>query len=244
MKNYYLFLDELHPSNVFKYFCLAGCIIEEEVYDKEIIPYINMIKDEVFGDREVILHEIEIRRAEKAPYSLMRQKKKREKFWALMKELFATPDLFATMGVAIDCADYHKLYNSDYKRDEYFIGLQVIMENFMHFLENKNGIGSILIEARNPKENRRLQNHYHTLKATGTLFYDKNAIQERLATISFPFKSDNNAGIQVADFIPNPLARHTSGKKQKNYTLHHHIMNKLYDGGLGRADRFGLKIIP
>jgi hypothetical protein len=244
MKNYYLFLDEVKPSTQFNHFCLAGCIVEDNVYNNQIIPYICSLKDKVFGSRDVILHEIEIRRAEKQPYMIMNNGAKRAEFWSSMDTLFSIPGLFITIGVAINCTEYYRLYNSNHKCDEYFIGLQIIMENFTNFLEKNNGIGSIMVEARTPKENERLQNHFYTLKATGTLFLDMNAIQKRLSTISFPLKTDNNIGVQLADFIPNPLVRKTGGLRQKNPTLYNHIEHKLYDGGLGLPNRFGLKVIP
>lgn len=244
MKRYYLFLDELKQSDQFNHFCLAGCIIEASVYDDEVIPMVNGIKERVFASKDVILHEIEIRRAKDEPYKLMRNRAKREEFWKEMTALFATKSLFSTVGVAINCTEYHRLYTSDHKCDEYFIGLQILMENFTHFLECVNGVGSIMVESRNHKEDQRLQNHFHTLLANGTLFLDKNAMQKRLSTISFPLKIDNNIGIQLADFIPNPLARKTGGLKQKDPTLYDHIESKLYDGGCGLKHRFGLKVIP
>lgn len=244
MERYYLFLDELKPSTQFNHFCLAGCIIKENDYTNIIIPRINKLKDDVFGNRGVILHEIEIRRAEEMPYKIMRNKKKREEFWNHMNALFSIPNLFTTIGVAINCTEYHRLYNSNHRCDEYFIGLQIILENFTHFLERNNGVGSVVVESRNAKEDEKLQNHFYTLKANGTLFLDKNALQKRLSTISFPLKVDNNIGIQLADFIPNPLARKTGGLPQKKPTLYSHIEQKLYDGGLGLPNRFGLKVIP
>lgn len=244
MKNYYLFLDELKPSTKFNHFCLAGCIIEEEPYIKAVIPYINDLKKAIFGSEGVVLHEIEIRNAQEGSYRVMRHKEKREAFWKGMNDLFSMPEFFTTIGVSINCGEYHRLYCSNHKCDEYFIGLQIIMENFVHFLEKHNGIGSLFVESRNPKEDERLQNHYHTLKATGTLFLDRNAMQKRLGTISFPLKTDNNIGLQIADFIPNPIARATGGLNQKTPTLYLHIVNKLYDGGVGITNRFGLKIIP
>jgi hypothetical protein len=237
-----LFLDELQPNSAFNHFCLAGCIIEKELYTNTVVPYVNKLKKDVFGNENVILHEIEIRRQEVAVYKIPMPK--REEFWRGMDTFFSIPDIFLTIGVAINCAEYHRLYSSDYKCDEYFVGLQIIMENFTHFLEMQDGIGSLFVESRNHKEDERLQNHYHTLKATGTLFLNKNAMQKRLGTISFPLKTDNNIGLQVADFIPNPIARYTGGLQQKSPTLYPHIVNKLYDGGVHLSNRFGLKVIP
>ena len=38
--------------------------------------------------------------------------------------------------------------------------------------------------------------------------------------ISFPLKSDNIIGLQLADFIPNVLARKALGKAQKNFSIY------------------------
>ena len=36
MANYFLFLDELKPNNIYKHFCLGGIFVEEEYYRKEM----------------------------------------------------------------------------------------------------------------------------------------------------------------------------------------------------------------
>ena len=89
----------------------------------------------------------------------------------------------------------------------------------------------------------KLQNLFHMLKATGTLFMKKEVLQDRLGAISFPIKSDNIIGLQLADFIPNVLARKALGKEQKNFSIYNGIENKLYDGKIDRKDKFGFKII-
>ena len=76
MKKYFLFLDESKPNGTnIKHLCLGGVIIEEEIYKKTIIKDINAIKNSVFGNTEVILHESELRAA-KGDYSEMRKAKK------------------------------------------------------------------------------------------------------------------------------------------------------------------------
>jgi hypothetical protein len=244
LATYYLFLDELKSSTKYKYFILAGCIIEYDTYNGIIIPYITDLKKKVFGDETVVLHETEVRYAKNGLYKTMKNADKREEFWNGMQELFSKPDVFHTIGVGIDCNEYKRLYNSQHRCNEYYVGLQIIIENFAHFLELNNAKGAVYIESRNPTEDEKLQNHYHTLKANGTLFIDKNAIQKRLGPISFPLKTDNNIGLQIADFIPNPLARHLCGIPQRKPSLYDHIANKLYDGNAGLSNRFGLKIIP
>ena len=54
---------------------------------------------------------------------------------------------------SIDVSKYKKMY---YNRinDIYDITLQTILENFVHFLTEKNAIGSFYIESRNTNENK------------------------------------------------------------------------------------------
>jgi len=52
---------------------------------------------------------------------------------------------------------------------------------------------------------------------------------------------DNNIGLQLADFIPNPVARHFQGEDQRELNIFTEIKNKSYNGNIDRNDRFGLK---
>ncbi|MEJ6951698.1 DUF3800 domain-containing protein [Natronospora cellulosivora (SeqCode)] len=245
MDIYNLYLDESKANTQMPYFCLGGCIIKKDVYENRIVSRVNSIKREVFSTDEIILHEIDLRRAEKEPYIIMRRKEKRDAFWERMINLFAESDLFYTLGAAVNPFQIKKLYNNhEHVNDDYFIALQIILENFTHFLEYEDAKGAVFIESRNPTEDQRMQNHFHTLKANGTLFLNKNLLQRRLTTISFPLKVDNNIGLQLADFIPNPISRSFAGKKQKSPSLFNHIVNKYYDGNLKMPNRFGLKKIP
>jgi len=54
-------------------------------------------------------------------------------------------------------------------------------------------------------------------------------------------KDDNNIGLQIADFIPNPVSREFSGIKQKSTNLFTEIKNAAYDGNESLSDRFGFK---
>lgn len=73
--------------------------------------------------------------------------------------------------------------------------------------------------------------------------YERVTLQERLSTINFAIKSENIIGLQLADFIPNPLARLALGKSQKPFSILEGIKTKVYDGAVGMKDRFGFKII-
>ena len=243
MSKYFLFLDESNVAPNLKNFCLAGCIIEENTYINFIIPHLNALKNNVFGNTEVILHESEIRIAKEEPYKIMRNPDKRNIFWRDLENSFKMND-FKTIAVAINLNNYKDIYNSKSSNNEYFVALQIILENFVHFLEHNDGQGIIYIEQRNPTEAMALKSHYHTIVANGTLFISKETFQKRILNINFLIKQDNNLGLQLADFIPNSVNRYCSGEKQKTPTIFELIDSKFYDGYVNMKNRFGLKILP
>lgn len=241
-KTYYLFLDESKPNVDINHLCLAGVIIEKDDYEKNIIPAVNSLKNKIFDNTEVILHETEIRNADEVPYRVLRSPAKRNDFWAEMRNIFSSNHI-KTIGAAIDCTEFKRIYQGNYANDPYFIGLQIILENFTHFLEHNNGQGIIYIESRNPTDDTRLRDHYHKIVSSGTLFLNKYAFQRKLSTINFLIKGDNNTGLQLADFVPNPFNRDCNGKKQKEPSLFDLIQSNLYDGHINLNDRFGFKKI-
>lgn len=241
MKEYYLFLDESKPNSNFENFTLGGVAIEKSEYEESLKPAINIIKKECFGDEQVILHEIEIRRKTGVFKGIT--KKQQRTFFEELNNLFFGDIEFYVLSVSVDIDNIDKVYKAEQRNDIYYISLQLLMENFVHFLLENDGVGTIYLETTDAVNNRRLQNLYHLLKATGTVIYKKEILQERLSTINFGIKSENIVGLQLADFIPNPLARSALQKKQKPFSIFEGIQRRLYDGNIGDKGRFGFKIL-
>lgn len=240
MKEYYLFLDESKPNTNFRNFTLGGVVIEKNVYENTIKPEILRIKREIFGNDDVILHEIDIRKKQ-GQYATV-TKDQQEDFFAKLENLFMSSEIIV-LAVSINIDELDILYGENDRNDIYYIALQLLMENYTHFLIANDGTGELYLESTDAVNNSKLQNLFHMLKATGTLFVKKEVLQNRLGAISFPPKSDNIIGLQLADFIPNVLARKALGKNQKPFSIYNGIENKLYDGKINRKDRFGFKII-
>lgn len=241
-KTYYLFLDETVPNAGLPAFCLAGCIVEETAYQRTLVPAVQQLKDDVFGT-QVVLHEVEIRKKQ-YPYRALNNPAKWDRFWNGMSSIMEQPGLLHVLGAAIRVNDYQKYYPDSVRADQYLVAFQIILENFAHFLERADGKGLMFLESRNPTEDKKVQHLFHTIKVNGTLFLQSAVLQDRLATISFPLKSDNNIGLQIADFIPNSVARFAVEKDQKSPTLLPQIRNTRYDGHVGLPERFGIKIMP
>ena len=74
-------------------FSLGGCAIEKQLYGNKICPFIKKMKEEIFDDEDIILHETEIRSASKEIYKPMRKKEVRDKFWKYMGDVFDPNDI-------------------------------------------------------------------------------------------------------------------------------------------------------
>ena len=241
MANYFLFLDELKPNDKYKHFCLGGIFVEEEYYRSRICKYVKDFKYTIFRTHNIVLHESELN-SNKGKFRLLKDDKINKKFWGYLHKLFDNYD-FKTMCV---CVDYNKFISTyptkgSIVNSEYYVALQIILENFVHFLNSVDGIGCVYIESRGLEPDYELQKQYELIKEQGTLFITPEVFQKRLKAISFPLKIDNSIGLQIADFIPNSIARDFSDIEQKEYSLHDKIVNKSYDGNSELHERFGIK---
>lgn len=213
MREYFLFLDESKNTPPSTFFALGGLAIEKTEYQEKVCPFIRIMKKTVFDDEDIILHETELRTAKKGNYKIMRRVEKRTLFWQEMARLFDENDITVFTAV-INPTEFKQTYNSRYLHDEYFVCLEIIMENFAHFLEKENAVGTIYLESQNPKSDNRLSNHFYQLIKRGTRHLNNHALREKITGINFYQKADMNIGLQIADFIPNTLkkyARSASG---------------------------------
>ena len=242
MKEYILFLDESKNTPPSVHFCLGGCAIEKEYYNNTILPFVANMKKEIFGDENIILHETELRAVKRTEYAVLRNKDKRELFWNRMAELFNNHNI-TVFSAVINPEKHRSLYNSKYLNDEYSICLEIVLEQYAHFLEKNNAIGSVCIESQNTKADNRLNNHYQRLVKRGTRNLNNIALHKHIGTLSFYMKTDLNVGLQIADFIPNTLKKYAHSIAQKNPSIEGSIVGKLYDGHINAPTEFGVKIV-
>ncbi len=241
MKNeYFLFLDESKPNTNTDTFCLGGFIIEKNEYENTLIPAVNRIKKEVFNTEDIIFHLYDIKKAV-VPFNIFKDSTIRNKFWIDIKKVINDSNI-KVLGVCIDCKQYRTMYADGNLNDEYAITMQIIIENFVHFLIKNNGRGVIYAESRQENENYTLLNHYYEVLTKGTLYFNRTALQKYLTIIQFPPKSENNVGLQIADFIPGSLSRLSTGRRD-DYNLGALFSTKLYDGGINMNERYGFKCL-
>ncbi|KRN74142.1 DUF3800 domain-containing protein [Carnobacterium maltaromaticum] len=239
-EEYYLFLDESKPNGMnINHLCLAGIVVSKDNYENNIISKIETLKTEIFSTSSIVLHETEIRKT-RNNFRVLSNPEVRTQFWEKMENIFL--DDVVTIGAAVNYETLENYYNANSLKNKYFMVLQIVLENFVHFLECNNAKGHIYIESTDIKSDMELRNVYHDIIANGTLFYTKNVFQDRLLNINFLNKADNNAGLQIADFVPGTLNRKANGLSERE--LNTIIVSKLYDGTHTLTERFGFKVIP
>jgi len=257
MAEYYLYLDEStthNPGFVNPVFCLAGIIVQKD--DLHLVQQgLDNIKKLIWHDlptpANLILHEKEVREAQnrmfnkssiKPHYLRFRSNKYSRMLYSQLDALLKVIPC-KIMGAVIqrDSLDQH--FQRDIQSDYYLSAMQIVLENFCQFLINVGGVGHIILESRDHQD-KQVRLRYNHIKAMGSMFVNPYAMQTLLKDIDFPNKTDNIAGLQIADFVPNPFARNTLGNKQPQFNIYQALRPLRYDGGLRKFDRFGIKIMP
>lgn len=143
--------------------------------------------------------------------------------------------------------------------DKYNIALQKVIENYTHYLSMNDGYGDVVYEARNSKgENSakspdcKLVNDYHKIQANnkGIVYTDSAAVQSRNRTISVFDKTDNLAGLQIADFIAYNVIRLENCNVDEQRTDFMKQIHRLsYNGGHRIEDKdqrffWGMRVLP
>lgn len=261
MNSYTLYLDESETNknhNVHAY-SIGGIIVEDNYHDTVLAPRIAQVKQIIWSDikdyEKIILHEKEVKDATEHRVDKANVKPEYLRFYnntnnctKLYKELDYTlrsSDLYTLGCVAVE----EKLENnfpSNLSNDYSAICMQIIIENFCHFLYHKNAIGNIKYESRENSQNIAMSQHFHQIKAIGTMYVNSRSIQKYIRNIDFPSKQENIAGLQLADFIPNQIAKKSINKKiyanAKDFNAN--IYRKTYDGTCGNKNRFGIRTLP
>ena len=236
-EQYTLYLDE-SETHTFNpaigggenyHFCMAGVIAKKDDSSRleaGIRQLKNIVWSELPNPQEIILHQMRILEAEKGrldikkypEYSKFRKKEERVRFYRELKKIFVLNDI-TIIGSSIS-------------------------EAYCHFLCTKDGIGNVIYEYRELIGNEKLRDRYYHMKLMGSMYMAKATAETRLLGLDFADKNDNIAGLQLADFVPNPFARDHAGLNQSRPNIWGTLRYFRYDGGIGQPDRFGVKYMP
>ncbi|NWF89567.1 MAG: DUF3800 domain-containing protein [Ignavibacteriaceae bacterium] len=243
--NYYLFLDESGDhglSNVddnFPIFVLSGILINQN--DLAALEQLMLqIKNQFWSNKKVILHSRDIRKCEKEFVVLFDDKIKKE-FYGQINNLISNSN-YEIISSAIDKNKYIKRYGrlSD---DVYEIALSFIIERSIFSLDDKKESDkrlNIIIERRGKKEDNKLSDHFQRLYSRGTGYVSPARLKAYQINITFEAKSSDIAGLQLADLIAYPIARHVLDPNRANPAFDI-FTTKFYSK---KGEIYGLKVFP
>ena len=106
--------------------------------------------------------------------------------------------------------------------------------------------GKIVAESRNSVLDNQLEIAYLTARVEGTNKVQPAELKLKLeSSISFKEKSDNIAGLQIADMVASPIARHYLNKKERigHQLSYGSVFSKLRAIN-GRWQNIGITVLP
>jgi len=210
-----MFIDEsghhnLNPQTIdpkYPIFVLCGCIFDEEQYE-EVVKKLNQLKIEFFGTDKIIFHTLEMTRPSKYKQNkfakLIVAEFRREFYKALNK--FLEEIDFVLVSCTIKKSAHLEKYGAA-ALDPYLLSFNILLDEFIADLRGGEK-GKIIAEKRNDNLDNQLELAWLNLKINGTENIKGSDIKEKIETLSMIPKSANEAGLQIADLVANPIGRH------------------------------------
>ena len=240
-ERHFVFGDEsgtadLRDDPYFPVFAVAMCVFEEGAYRDAAVPMFEDLKLRHFGRRDAPLHERDIRRREGIFASLDGEQGRRAFAEDLTEVLRAAP--FKIAAVVIDKRSRSRLPLHLF--DLYSFCVNVGLERIQRHLQL---IGAddqprrIIFESRGKREDRDLTEEIAAFQRVAHRSLDIEA------EIEFETKEARLIGLEVADLVAYPIARHVIERPQLNLpfdVLEDHFLK----GPNGSRDGWGLTAIP
>ncbi len=189
-----------------RFLSLTGVIIELDHVRDSIHPNLEALKARFFRthpDDPVVLHRKEMINAD-PPFESLLDIQTRQLFDQEILNLLDKWN-YTVVTVCIDKKRHSESYKT-WQYDPYHYCLEVIIERYVFFLERKMQRGDILAESRGGREDMRLKLSFERLWNGGTHYLQSNRIQSVLTSrqLKIKPKSNNIAGLQLADLIAHP----------------------------------------
>ena len=240
-----MFLDESGDHNLavidpqYPVFVLAGVIVEQDYAEGELEQWLAAFKQALFGRTDVILHTADITRNRNG-FERMKERAFRRSFFQRLNDLVSSLD-FKVVACAIK-KDEHLARYGVAALDPYMLSLHVLVERFCFEIGNVPAGGLIVAERRNPTLDHQLELAFLNLKIQGTDYVRAVEIEQKIPSLTLQSKTQNIAGLQLADLVASPIGRHVIGKRdRRDYEI---VESKFRRGGGGQSEGFGLIVLP
>ncbi len=220
---YRMYIDEVGNSDLgasqdpnHRYLSLTGVVLELGYVDAHVFPALESLKRRYFGshpDEPIVLHRKELVN-KKPPFESIRDPATEQAFNQEMLGLIADTT-YVVFSVVIDKLEHQQRYQV-WRFDPYHYGLLVLVERFVLWLRRHNQVGDVMAESRGGKEDRRLKDSFERVYDSGSQFVNRQEFAARLTSgqLKVKPKSNNIAGLQLADLIAHPSYKATLARRQ------------------------------
>ena len=244
-EHFTLFIDECGDPNLEKFdktfpiFTLCGVLISDKKL-RCLENEVNGLKQDLWGNTDVIFHSREIRNCSKDFVNLL-NKDTKTRFYNRINEILGTDDVYVIVCCCILKEPFIERFNTG--EDVYGLSLKYLIERAIFHIDDctdGNARLRIVVERRNPNQNQALLKYYNGLRVKGTKWITAERLTDRIKSFSFVGKKDNVIGLQVADLIAYPISRQILNPDRPNLAFQI-VAKNIYTY---KGARLGLKIIP
>lgn len=244
--NYYLYIDECGDQNLetfsptFPIFTLCGILVREDKVSL-LEEQIRSLKKEFWGDRQIILHSRDIRKCQNG-FEILFDLNVKQRFYEVVNRILGQENVYVIVSCSILKEPYIRQFGK--LNDVYGQSLSFVLERAIFYVDNhcedENGTISAIVERRGKREDRNLRNYYEQLLEKGTYWVTPERMRKRMMGLDFKWKSEDLAGLQIADLIAYPLTRHVLNPREVNLAYDILEVNIFKEDG----KLMGLKIYP
>lgn len=238
-----MFLDESGDHSLDKIdhqypiFVLGGCIVDLQYYQEDVTKEMSKHKKELFGRDDFILHTADIVRR-KGIYNKLTNADFRKLFYDETNR-FMQKLQYMIVACVIKKDEHLRRYGIA-AVDPYMLALRRFVYE-IKFLD-KDKTGFIIAESRDETLDNQLRLAWMDLRTSGTEYVTASELRKYVSDLKINKKSENIAGLQIADLVVSPIGRHVLGKKPKeDWKI---IQGKFRTNLKGQYMGYGLVILP
>jgi Protein of unknown function (DUF3800) len=237
-----------------RYLSLTGVVFDIDYVDRVVAPELEALKRRYFKahvDEPLILHRKELVNR-KYPFQALREPEVERAFNADLLSLLEKLQ-YKVITAVIDKQEHCQRYQA-WQHHPYHYCQEVLVERYVVSMAGVDKVGDVLAESRGTRADRELKDAYKHIYDHGTGWVEKEVFQARLTSkeLKLKRKSDNIAGLQIADLIAYPsfkatLLRQNRGALPQDFGGKIAAIleaGKYRCSSTGRIDGWGRKWLP
>lgn len=227
-------------------FVLCGVICDEQYHDGELTHKLNGLKRKHFDTDQIILHSKEMTHPQGSShpgYVKFMDVDFRRRFYADFEKMLTELDIVIVACVILKNKHFAK-YGLEAK-DPYLLSFDNLLNRLVFELDDTQK-GRVVAESRNSVLDNQLEIAYLSARVEGTSKVRPAEMKQKIeGAITFSKKVENVAGIQIADMVATPIARHFLEKPERpGNQLRYDVVFQKVRNINGRWENIGITKIP